>query len=105
MPLSKDKGTDAIVSQTVRARVKNPATAVDSAEFLVHYLVRTSIHQYKQRESRPPKLLHLPKAIEAAIQIDLGRSEGKHVRLRREGIAAELFGCPVIWDADEFKIV
>ena len=101
MPLSK--GKDAVVSQTVKARVSDPGTAVDAAEFLVHYLVRSAIYQHKQRFGKP-KLVYLPKAIEAAIQIDLGRSEDKHVKLRKESAAHELFGCPVIWDAEEFKV-
>lgn len=102
MPSSK--GKDAAVSKVVKDRVADPLTAVDAAEFLVHYLVKAALQVHRKRWGRPPRLMYLPKAIEAAVQIDLGRSEDRHVHLREGGAAQELFGCPVVWDADEFKV-
>jgi hypothetical protein len=90
---------------STKRRLMDGGTAVDACEFVVHYMVKNALHQYKQRFGRSPKLLYIPKSIEAAIVIDLGRSEDRHdVSLRKNGLAQEMFGCPVVWDADEFRI-
>ena len=102
MAISKE--ANAPVESTVRSRISDPATALDAAEFLVHYLVKVALRQHRRLTAKPPKLLYLPRAMEAAIQIDLARSEDQHVKLRKNGAAEQLFGCPVIWDAAEFKI-
>ena len=88
----------------VASRIKSAATAVDSCEFIVHYLVRWAILKHKQDYGRLPKLVHLPKSMEAAIEIDLARSDDTHIKLREGKNAKDILECQVAWDADGFRL-
>jgi len=90
---------------TVKARIREQATGIDACEFVVHYLVKQALLAFKQYHRVNPRLLYMPRSVEAAIVVDLARSQDIHVSsLRQKGFAQDLFGCPVIWDADEFKL-
>jgi hypothetical protein len=41
--------------------------------------------------------------MEAAIQIDFGRSEQIHGKLRDPDVC-KLLGCQIVWDATEFRL-
>ncbi len=91
----------------ITQRFANPATGVDEPWGLVENLTQMLLKQHMKLTGRKPRLLHLPKAFEAAIQIAQGRVDGNHeakVGKLRDRDAQEVFGVAVIWDAKEFKV-
>jgi len=86
---------------------KDPATAVNEPWYLIDCLIRYILAQHMEAYGRRPKALHLPRAYEAAVQIDQGRTKGCHekeVGKLRQRDPADLFGCRIVWDAETFRI-
>ncbi len=88
--------------------------AVNEPWYVVHYMVSIAIADYRKRWSRLPKMMHLPQALEAALEIELARTdilplrakrrpgESEHVKLRQA--AQSVFGFPCVWDANDFRL-
>lgn len=91
--------------------ITDPAVAIERPHVLIDYLVRQHLKLFQRLTGRKPRLLYVPQAIEAALQIDIGRTGGRHerdakgrlIKLRDRDMVQE-FGCQVVWDAKEFKV-
>lgn len=83
------------------AVLADPAVGIDRPELLVRMLVIESLRTHKKFTGREPKVIHLPVALEAALQVDLGRNLNVHRKLREQDA---LFGCLVAWDAKAFRV-
>ena len=88
-------------------RLCDPAAGVDEPWGLVEYMVFAALKQFATTIGRKPKLLHMPAAMEAAIQISRARCSGEHEKTAgklRDRDPLKLFGCRVLWDARSFRI-
>lgn len=59
-----------------------PAMAVDEPHSVVRLVVVDALRDYERHHGRLPNYIHIPVAVEAALQIDLGRSMQHHCHLR-----------------------
>ena len=76
-------------------------SAIDKPEAVTRMVFIDAVKQFVRLTGRPPRLLYIPKALEASLQVDAARSFDRHGKLRE---CDQLFKCKVIWDADEFKV-
>lgn len=83
----------------------DPGAAIDRPEAVVRMLVLDAIRLFVRLTGRPPREIHVPPSLEAALQVDRGRNLGGHEKdvgpLR--GMSS-LFTCRPVWDAAEFRI-
>lgn len=85
--------------------ITDPSTGVNKPEAVVRIAVLDMIKQFIRLTGRHPRLLYIPRSVEAALQIDRGRNLGfpekTHGKIR--GLAL-VFSCTPVWDADELKV-
>src|SRR3712207_3374896 len=78
--------------------VLDPATGVDKPHAVVRLMVLDAMKQFQRLTGRPPRLLYVPRCVEAALQIDRGRNlglhEDTHGKIRDE---QQVFTCRVVW--------
>jgi hypothetical protein len=80
---------------------KDPTTGVDNVEIVTRMLVLDGMRIFSRITGRRASVLYIPMSVEASLQIDRGFNFDKHERLRDLEL---LFGCKVVWDADEFRV-
>ncbi len=78
-------------------------TAIDQPYAIVRAMVIDAIALYRRLTGRPPALMYLTPALEAALEIDFGRSFNQHGHLRTM-YPNQLFDCKPIWDQKEFRL-
>lgn len=79
----------------------DPGRAIDSPWCVAHYLVASSILQFKMNTGRLPVLMHIPIFVEAALQVYMARELDEHDPIcRRE----EFMNIPVCWNSDVFRL-
>lgn len=86
-----------------RLELHDPCTGVNEPWHVARYLVETAVKVFR-KSGRTPKRLHLPVAVEVILEVDFGRADNVHGRLRDMCKSKLLFGCQVVWDAPEFKV-
>jgi hypothetical protein len=64
-------------------------------------MVLDAMSLFRRLSGRAPRLLYLPKAVEAALEVDKARAFNEHVHLRKLEL---VFGLRPVWDAAEFKV-
>ena len=82
---------------------RDPKVGVDNPHTVVRLLVGDAVRAFTHLTGKAPTLIHIPLAVEAALQIDLGRRADIHGKIR-ETQADDICGCKPVWDAEYFRV-